>query len=78
MVQALELDPNNRRAQFGLVSVCNAYLEVQSKNKNADEHEIEVAKELIKFGSEQCLLSYEGTPMFGSIKALMNEYTEGI
>lgn len=80
MSQALELDSSLRRAQFGLVSVANAYL-VESESagkKNTDDFEIEVAKQLVKYGAEQVLISYKGKDMFPSVKALMSEYTEGL
>jgi predicted Zn-dependent protease len=80
MAQALELDPTLRRAQFGLVSVANAYLEEMESagKKNMDEFEMEVAKELVKYGAEQVLKSYEGSSMFPSVKTLMSEYTESL
>lgn len=77
MAQSLELDATNRRAQFGLVSVSNAYL-LESENaskKFHDEHEASVAKELVKYGAEQLLAYYKGSPLFGAVKSLMEEYT---
>ena len=77
MAQALELDGTNRRAQFGLVVVSNAYLleaEMASK-KLHDEHEVAVAKELIKYGAEELLKSYKGcSSMFKAVEELMEEY----
>jgi tetratricopeptide (TPR) repeat protein len=80
MAQALELDSSLRRAQFGLVSVANAYLEEMENagKKNLDEFEVEVAKELVKYGAEQVLKSYKGKDMFTAVKALMSEYTESL
>jgi len=78
MAQALELDPTNRRAQLGLVTCANAYLQQAEGAKNADEHEVEVSKELVKYGAEQVLKSYKGTEMFAAVKSLMGEYTDGI
>jgi tetratricopeptide (TPR) repeat protein len=77
MAQALELDATDRRAQFGLVSVANAYLEeaASAGKKSVDEYEIQVAKELVRYGSEQVLSSYEGSDMFQAVKTLMTEYT---
>lgn len=77
MAQSLELDPKNRRAQFGLVSVANSYLEQAAcgAKKDLDDHEIQVAQELVKYGSEQVLQSYQGSPMFSAVKKLMKEYT---
>lgn len=79
MAAALELDPASLRAQFGLVSISNAYLlEAAAKKNDADEFEVEVAKELVKYSAEQVLLSYKGSGMLGPVKALMEEYSEGI
>jgi ER membrane protein complex subunit 2 len=79
MAQALELDPANVRAKFGLVTVANAYLcEAAAKKKDADEFEVEVAKELLKYGTEQVLHAYNGTDMLASVKVLMKEYREGL
>ena len=81
MSQALELDPSLRRAQMGLVSVSNAYLEEAQnagKKQNVDEFEVQVAKELVKYGAEEVLKSYKGTEFFASIKSLMSEYTEDL
>ena len=78
MAQSLELDATNRRAQFGLVVVANAYLleaETASK-KHLDEHEVAVAKELVKYGAEQLLASYKGCSMFSAVKELMEEYQD--
>lgn len=76
MAQSLELDATNRRAQFGLVVAANAYLlEAESASKKKlDEHEVAVAKELVKYGAEQLLASYNGCPMFSAVKELMEEY----
>ena len=78
MAQSLELDPSNRRAQFGLVVVANAYLleAANAPKKMHDEHEVAVAKELIKYGAGQLLKSYSGSSMFGAVKALMDEYQD--
>jgi len=80
MAQALELEPGNVRAQFGLVVVANAYLEIsaEASTKNADEFEIEVAQELVKYGVERVLASYKGSAMMQSVKALMEEYKDGL
>lgn len=78
MAQSLELDASNRRAQFGLVTVANAYL-IESENaskKLHDEHEVAVAKELIKYGATQLLTSYKGCPMFSAVQTLMAEYQD--
>lgn len=76
MAQSLELDSTNRRAQFGLVTVSNSYLleSANSPKKMHDEHEVAVAKALVKYGAEQILASYKGKPMFSAVKALVEEY----
>lgn len=78
MAQSLELDATNRRAQFGLVVVANAYLlaSESAPKKQLDEHEVAVAKELVKYGAEQLLVSYKGCPMFSAVKDLMEEYQD--
>ena len=80
MAQALELDPTLRRAQFGLVSVANDYLTEADAagKKNLDEFEIEVSKQLVKYGAEQVLASYKGKNIFPVVKTLMAEYTDGL
>ncbi|KAL3900983.1 MAG: hypothetical protein SGARI_006139 [Bacillariaceae sp.] len=78
MAQSLELDPSNIRAQLGLVSVANQYLEESAGagKKQADEHEKLVAKELVKFGAAEVLKSYKGSKMFSNVKRVMDDYTE--
>ena len=80
MAQALELDATNMRAQFGIVSVANQYLEEakSAPKKSADEHEQQVAKELLRFGAAQVLESYKGTKMFVTVKKVMDDYTSNI
>jgi len=78
MAQALELEPTNVRAQMGLVVVSNQYLQEAENVKNADEFEVEVAQELVKFGVEKVLASYKGSPMAESVKTLMTEYKDSL
>jgi tetratricopeptide (TPR) repeat protein len=80
MAQALELDPTNIRAQFGLVCVANQYLDESnsSSKKNIDEHERLVAKELVKYGADSVLKSYKGSKMFASVKRVIDDYTENL
>lgn len=77
MAQALELDPDNRRAMFGLAVAANAYLEEASAGakKDWDDHEVAVAEELVKYGAEQVLKKYKGSDMHSAIRILMKEYT---
>ena len=81
MAQALELNKGNLRAMFGLVSVANNYLEESSslgKKQSVDEHDVEVAKELVKYGVDKIVRQYKGTKMFGTVQQVMKSYTEGI
>jgi tetratricopeptide (TPR) repeat protein len=87
MAQALELDPTNRRAQLGLVSASNAFLVAiaaatggkASDNDGGEiEHDKEVAQELVKYGAEQALKSYQGSPLYPRVQKLMEEYTAGL
>lgn len=88
--QALELDPSNRRALFGLVCTSNDYLvaaantSTSKKKQQSDasitkDHEQLVAKELVKYGVENIIESYKGSSsMLVAVKSLMSEYTEGL
>jgi tetratricopeptide (TPR) repeat protein len=81
MAQALELNPIDVRAQFGLVSVANQYLEesVKAGKKKAGEgHEQIVAKELVKFGATKILDSYTNTEMFACVKRVMDDFTDNV
>ena len=80
MAQALELNPRNVRAQFGLVSVANQYLEesATASKKGVDEHETMVAKELVKYGASQVLASYKGGKLFGAVQKVMKDYTDNL
>lgn len=82
MATALELDNDNLRAKFGLVTISNAYLDAaaNAKKKDAvDEFEVRVAHELLKFGCEQVEQSYnKASPMFAPTQALMKEYRDGL
>ena len=80
MAQALELDPTNIRAQFGLVCVANQYLDESNagSKKNIDEHERLVANELVKYGAERVLRSYKGSPMFAIVKRVMDDFTDNL
>lgn len=79
MAQSLELDGSNRRALFGLVSVSNDYLAESSKSKkNVDDHDVEVARELVKYGAEKAVKTYKGTKMFAAVQRVMNDKTKGL
>ena len=79
MAQSLELDDSNRRALFGLVSVSSDYLEEASKSKkNLDDHDVEVAKELVKYGAEKAVKTYKGTKLFAAVQRVMNEKKKGL
>lgn len=80
MSQALELDASNVRAQFGLVAVANQYLEESAAagKKDVDEHEVLVAKELVKYGASQVLKTYKGHKMLAIVKGVMDDYTDNL
>ena len=82
MAQALELEPTNLRAQFGLMSVSQQFLDESdtssTKQKKLDEHERLVATELVKYGAAEVLKSYNGSKMFASVKRLMDDYVENL
>lgn len=79
MSQSLELNGSNRRALFGLVSVSSDYLEQASKNKKSvDDHDVQVAKELVKYGAEKVIQAYKGTKMFAAVQRVMDEKTSGL
>ena len=81
MAQALELDANNKRALFGLVMVSNAFLTAASnstKKQVVDEHSVDVAKELVKFGADKLLKQYKGSKMFGAVQTVVMQYTKGL
>jgi len=63
MAQSLELDPKNLRAMYGLVSVSETYLEIVGRKKNHESDDLEVAKELVKYGVKNLSKSYEGSFM---------------
>jgi ER membrane protein complex subunit 2 len=81
MAQALELDPTNLRAQWGLISVSNQYLELvsDSSSKVVDDHEKAVAKELVKYGADAVLQSYKSnTKMMSVVQRVVNDYTDNL
>jgi tetratricopeptide (TPR) repeat protein len=80
MSQSLELDSSNVRTQLGLVSVANQYLEESASvgKKDIDEHEIMVAKELVKYGASQVLTSYKGSKMLAIVKRVMDDYLDNL
>lgn len=81
MCQALELNGSNVRAQFGLVSVANQYLEESAAagKKEVDEHEVLVAKELVKHGASEVLKSYKGNKtLFEAVKRVMDDFTDNL
>ena len=82
LAQAVQLDPNNLRAWYGLVAAAEGYLEeVEKMPKNKREGEdqgVEVAKELIKFGGEKLIGIYKGTKMAQVINAVLKESSQSL
>jgi ER membrane protein complex subunit 2 len=79
MAQALELDPSNKRALWGLVMVSHAYL-VQNSKASVDDHSKEVAKELISYGADKLWKHvYKGeTKMLKGVRTLLKQYTQDL
>lgn len=80
MAQSLELDESNRRALFGLVAVASAYIEEAANRtkKGSDETDVDVAKELVKYGAEKLIKAYKGTKLFAAVQSVMNDRTGGL
>jgi len=82
MAQALELEPRNLRAQLGLVSVSQQFLDESdassAKQKKLDEHERIVASELVKYGAAEVLDSYNVSKMYVDVKRVMDDYTTNL
>lgn len=82
MAQALELEPSNIRAQFGLVSVSQQFLDESNasstKQKKLDEHERLVATELVRYGAGEVIKSYKGSKMFADVKRVIDDFTENL
>jgi tetratricopeptide (TPR) repeat protein len=83
MAQSLELDPHNLRAMYGLISAAESYLEIQTQSRSkssaesrdVDEEDLEVARELIRYGVDEILKSYKGD---GPISSLVKRVTQSI
>merc|ERR1712157_453470 len=85
--QSLELNPNYIRALFGLVTVASSSFTTthgssQQKKKNhkdlennADSDDLQVAKELVKYGIEKILHMYKGNDaMSKTVRQLMETH----
>ena len=82
LAQAVQLDPNNLRAWYGLIGAAEGYLQevdkISNKNsskKDAEQEGVAVANELIKFAGEKLVQVYKGDKMMMKIveKILMGE-----
>lgn len=83
--QSLELDPeNNLRALFGLVSAAESFLDdveaagsgggrKKKKREVVDEEDVELAKDLLKYGTNKLSTVYKGTPMAGLVEKVLGE-----
>ena len=79
---SLELDPDNQRAMYGLVSAAETYLEtVESDSKSSkkkkknmfDEEDVEMAKDLYEYGVGKLSISYKGTYMSSLLKMILDK-----
>lgn len=83
LAQCLELDPSNVRALYALVAAAGAFVDEcskASKNKReAEEDDLEVAKELIKFGAERLVKMYHGKGRMSKlVETVMKDQTGGL
>lgn len=77
LAEALQLDPNNLRAWYGLMSASESYLDEVSqlsKNGRADEEEgAEVARALVQLSGEQLMKVYKSTKLSKVVERLLEE-----
>lgn len=88
LAQAVQLDPNNLRAWYGLIAAAEGYLEEvdrlsrsknTSKKAEAEEEGVEVAKELIKFGGDKLMRVYKGNGnMTKVVERMLKESAESM
>jgi len=73
--QSLELNPSNVRALFCLVSATASYIELVSEKKNKEEEDLEVAKELLKYGADKIMPLYkDNSAMSKAVRDVMDQY----
>lgn len=73
--QSLELNPSNVRALFGLVSATSSYIDLVSEKKNKEEEDLEVAKELLKYGVDKIMPLYkDNSAMSKAVRDVMDQY----
>lgn len=90
---AIQLNANNLRAWYALLSASESYLEEVQKlttstsgggGKNGkrvaeeEEESIEVAKELIKLAGEKLMQVYKGKKMMGIVERILKESSESL
>jgi len=86
MAQSLELNPANRRAMFGLISAAESYLETQlslkskmsAESRALEEDDMEVARELIRFGADELVKVYKGSSMRPIVATLVQNVRQGL
>lgn len=79
MAQSLDLDPKNKRALYGLVSTSSDFLKLVASGKdNVAVDEVDVAKELLKYGSEKLINEYEGKKIQNSLTSVLDDYKASI
>mmetsp|Transcript_13694 Transcript_13694/g.37866 ORF Transcript_13694/g.37866 Transcript_13694/m.37866 type:complete len:325 (-) Transcript_13694:81-1055(-) len=79
MAQALELDPTNTRAAWGLLQCSNLYLQQSSsaaQGAAADPFQDEVAVALMEHAGSILMKKYKGQPMEAAVKRLVQEFLE--
>ena len=73
--QSLELNPSNIRALYGLVSATSSYIDLVSEKKSKEDEDLEVAKELLKYGVDKIMPLYKGNnAMSKTVRDVMEQY----
>jgi hypothetical protein len=94
MAQAVQLDPDNLRAWYGLIAASEGYLDEVNRiptsgggkngggggsRRDAEEEGVEVALELIKFGGEKLMQVYKGSSKMRTVvERMLRESMESL
>ena len=80
LAQACQLEPNNLRAWYGLISAAENYLDEVSKlgkSKRVDEGDgVEVAKALVEYAGSKLIQSYRKSSMSKVVEMVLRESAE--
>ena len=79
LAQALDIEPENKRALYSLIAVSSEFIELASKSKiKVNEVESDIAMELLRFSSEQLQIAYEGSELQSIVKAVLDDYESSL